>query len=76
MRSGRRHGRSFLAAFTAGQGYADDAAYSARAWLIHQTQVTSGAAVGPHGVGQADPHASASRWRLWLPGRSRSRSAD
>jgi hypothetical protein len=37
---------SFLAAFTGGQGYADDAAYSARAWLIHQTHVTSGAAVG------------------------------
>ncbi|MGH3176354.1 MAG: DUF222 domain-containing protein, partial [Streptosporangiaceae bacterium] len=37
---------SFLAAFTAGQGYADGAAYSARAWLIHQTHVTAGAAVG------------------------------
>ena len=37
---------SFLAAFTAGQGYADDAAYSARAWLIHQTRVTAGVAVG------------------------------
>ena len=37
---------SFLAAFTAGQGYADDAAYSARAWLIHQTHITAGAAVG------------------------------
>ena len=37
---------SFLAAFTAGQGYADDAAYSARSWLIHQTHVTRGAAVG------------------------------
>ena len=37
---------SFLAAFTAGQGYADDAAYSARAWLIHQTRVTAGAAIG------------------------------
>jgi hypothetical protein len=37
---------SFLAAFTAGQGYTDDTAYSARAWLIHQTHVTSGAAVG------------------------------
>ena len=37
---------SFLAAFTAGEGYADDAAYSARAWLIHQTHTTSGAAVG------------------------------
>ena len=37
---------SMLAGFTAGQGYADDAAYSARAWLVHQTHVTSGAAVG------------------------------
>src|SRR5215813_1510361 len=34
------------AAFTAGQGYADDAAYSARAWLIHRTHITKGAAVG------------------------------
>jgi Domain of unknown function (DUF222) len=37
---------SMLAGFTAGQGYADDAAYSARSWLIHQTHITSGAAVG------------------------------
>jgi hypothetical protein len=37
---------SILAGFTAGQGYAGDAAYSARAWLIHQTRITSGAAVG------------------------------
>ena len=37
---------SFLAAFTAGQGYADDAAYSARSWLMHQTGITRGAAVG------------------------------
>ena len=37
---------SFLAAFTAGQGYSDDAAYSARAWLTHQTHVTRGAAAG------------------------------
>jgi hypothetical protein len=36
---------SMLAEFTAGQGYADDAAYSARSWLIHQTHITSGAAV-------------------------------
>jgi hypothetical protein len=35
-----------LGGFTAGQGYADDAAYSARSWLIHQTHITSGAAVG------------------------------
>ena len=39
--------RAFIqAGFTAGQGYADDAAYSARAWLIHQTHITRGAAVG------------------------------
>jgi hypothetical protein len=37
---------SILAGFTAGQGYAGDAAYSARAWLIHQTRITPGAAVG------------------------------
>jgi Domain of unknown function (DUF222) len=37
---------SILAGFTAGQGYADDAAYSARSWLIHQTHITRGAAVG------------------------------
>ena len=35
-----------LAGFTAGQGYADDADYSAVSWLIHQTHITSGAAVG------------------------------
>jgi hypothetical protein len=33
-----------LGAFTAGQGYAADAAYSPRAWLIHRTRVTRGAA--------------------------------
>ena len=37
---------SFLAAFTAGQGYADDAEYSAVAWLMHRTGITRGAAVG------------------------------
>jgi len=37
---------SFLAAFTAGQGYAGDAEYSAVSWLIHQTGITRGAAVG------------------------------
>jgi hypothetical protein len=35
-----------LAGFTAGQGYADDADYSAVAWLIHQTRITRGAAAG------------------------------
>jgi len=37
---------SILAAFTAGQGYSTDAEYGARSWLIHQTHITSGAAVG------------------------------
>ena len=36
---------SILAAFTAAQGYAADADYSPRAWLIHKTRVTKGAAV-------------------------------
>jgi len=36
----------FLGAFTAGQGYAADADYSATAWLIHRTKVTKGAARG------------------------------
>ena len=37
---------SILAAFTAGQGFAADAEYGARSWLIHQTHITTGAAVG------------------------------
>src|SRR5216684_822197 len=37
---------SILGAFTAGQGYAADADYSPRAWLIHHTRVTKGAAAG------------------------------
>ena len=36
---------SMLAAFTAGQGYCADADYSPRAWLIHKTRITKGAAV-------------------------------
>jgi Domain of unknown function (DUF222) len=36
----------FLAAFTAGQGYSEDADYSPAAWLIHRTKVTRGAARG------------------------------
>ena len=35
-----------LAGFTAGQGYAGDADYSARSWLIHHTHITPGAAIG------------------------------
>ena len=37
---------SFLAVFTAGQGYAGDADYSAVSWLMHRTGITRGAAVG------------------------------
>jgi hypothetical protein len=33
-----------LAAFTSAQGYHEDAAYSSRTWLIHQTRITRGAA--------------------------------
>ena len=35
-----------LAAFTAGQGHCGDADYSPRAWLMHQTGITRGAAAG------------------------------
>ncbi len=37
---------SMLAGFTAGQGCADDAEYSAVSWLMHRTGITRGAAVG------------------------------
>src|SRR6266567_303253 len=37
---------SILAGFTAGQGYAGDADYSAVSWLMHRTGITRGAAVG------------------------------
>jgi len=37
---------SMLAGFTAGQGYAGDADYSAVSWLMHRTGITRGAAVG------------------------------
>ena len=37
---------AILAGFTAGQGYAGDAEYSAVSWLIHRTGITRGAAVG------------------------------
>ena len=52
----------FLGAFTAGQGYAQDADYSATAWLIHRTRVTKGAARGHLGWAlrvQAHPQVAA-----------------
>src|SRR5438128_8012249 len=36
---------AILGAFTAGQGYSADADYSPKAWLIHKTRITKGAAV-------------------------------
>jgi hypothetical protein len=36
---------SVLGVFTAGRGYSADADYSPRAWLMHQTGITKGAAV-------------------------------
>src|SRR5690348_4224720 len=36
---------SVLGAFTAGKGYAADADYSARSWLMHQTGITRAASV-------------------------------
>src|ERR1700761_6049231 len=35
---------SFLSAFTVGKGYSADADYSGRAWLMHKTGITRGAA--------------------------------
>ena len=64
---------SILAAFTSGQGYSADADYSPRAWLIHKTQITKGAAVAYTAwARRAAAHPLvAQRWRR---GRSRSRS--
>jgi hypothetical protein len=64
---------SILAAFTSGQGYSADADYSPRAWLIHKTRVTKGAAVGTRrGRGG---RRRIRRWsRRWRAGRCRSRS--
>ena len=44
---------SVLGAFGAGQGYADDGAFSPRAWLIHQTAITVGSGDRAYRVGQA-----------------------
>src|ERR1035441_6088500 len=49
-----------LGGFTAGQGYCEDADYSPRSWLIHQTRITPGAPPTP------------GSWRRWPPGRCRS----
>ena len=64
---------SILAAFTSGQGYSGDADYSPRAWLIHQTRITKGAAVGYTAWVRRAARTRRSPPR-WPPGRSRSRS--
>ena len=52
----------YLAAFTSGQGYSEDADYSPRAWLIHQTGITRGAAAGYVAwAGRAAAHPQAGR---------------
>ena len=43
-----------LAAFTAGQGYAEDADYGPASWLIHHTKITKGAARGHLGWAHRD----------------------
>ena len=53
---------SILGAFTAGQGYADDGAHGPRAWLMHQTAITHGAATSHTGWvkrGRAHPRVHA-----------------
>ena len=59
---------SVLAAFTAGQGYCADADYSPRAWLMHKTGITRGAAAGHPGVGAAPDRPSAGGGGAGRPG--------
>jgi hypothetical protein len=48
---------SVLGVFTVGKGYAADADYSPRAWLMHKTGITKGAAVACTAwVKRADRH--------------------
>ena len=56
---------SFLSAFTIGKGYSADADYSARAWLMHRTGITRGAAAShTWGTGRD----ASDLWRRWPPG--------
>jgi len=58
---------SVLGAFGSGQGYSADADYSPRAWLIHKTGVTKGAAVS-YTAWCDGPKTTRGSWRRWLPG--------
>jgi Domain of unknown function (DUF222) len=50
----------FLSAFTVGKGYSGDADYSARAWLMHKTGITRGAAASHTAwARRADAHPAA-----------------
>jgi hypothetical protein len=57
-----------LAAFTAGQGHCADGDYSPRAWLMHHTQVTRGAAAAHTAWARRGPGPAAGDD---LPGRGR-----
>src|ERR1019366_8644275 len=67
---------SVLGGFTAGKGYCEDADYSPRSWLIHQTRITKGAWSlnhSTHGIDttRADtPSAASRRSRGWFYGES------
>jgi len=57
----------FLAGFTAGQGYADDAEYSAVSWLIPPDRDHEGRRGRAHRLGQAGRCASAGAGRAGRP---------
>ena len=63
---------AMLAGFTAGQGYAGDAEYSAVSWLMHGPGSPGAPPWGtPRGPGGPAP--TRRWWRRWPPGRSPSR---
>src|SRR5450755_3628116 len=59
---------SVLGAFTAGQGYCQDADYSPRSWLIHKTRSPRVPRPGTP-RGSAGPARTPGSWRRWPPGR-------
>ena len=63
---------SILAGFTAGQGCAGDAEYSAVSWLMHRDHEDHCRRACR--LGRADPYPSDGGGRRWPPGRSPNRS--
>ena len=59
---------SVLGAFTASQGYAEDAGYSPRSWLIHKTRSPRVPRPGTP-RGSAGPARTPGSWRRWPPGK-------